>query len=203
MALHCPEKEFLKQQLSFRIGDRKSVHDLARDGQILPLSEDAMTRKAETLPDTKYKSLIERTRAFMKSIKRMADNLLGSAVKSPPAAPATGNMAMGSSRRKSNWKSKSRTHWRCWKKNVEMPSVLKESTGNCIPRKNFLHTKKQCWQLRRWKNEENSGKPSRPQHLNRKRKRFLPSRSPRNGKPFRLPRSAPDQFGTMYRHPSY
>ena len=77
MALHCPEKEFLKQQLSFRIGDRKSVHDLARDGQILPLSEDAMTRKAETLPDTKYKSLIERTRAFMKSIKRMADNLLG------------------------------------------------------------------------------------------------------------------------------
>lgn len=77
MALHCPEKEFLKQQLSFRIGDRKSVHDLARDGQILPLSEDAMTRKAETLPDTKYKSLAERTRAFMKSIKRMADNLLG------------------------------------------------------------------------------------------------------------------------------
>lgn len=77
MALHCPEKEFLKQQLSFRHGNRKSVHDLAREGQILPLSEDAMNRKAETLPDTKYKSMAERIRAFMKSIKRMADNLPG------------------------------------------------------------------------------------------------------------------------------
>ena len=60
MALHCPEKEFLKQQLSFRIGDRTSVHDLLAKGQIsaermLPLSEDAQRRKAETLPDEKYK----------------------------------------------------------------------------------------------------------------------------------------------------
>ena len=75
MALHCPEKEFLKQQLSFRIGDRTSVHDLLAEGQIsaermLPLSEDAQRRKAETLPDEKYKSVIERTRLFMEQIKQ-------------------------------------------------------------------------------------------------------------------------------------
>lgn len=75
MALHCPEKEFLKQQLNFRIGDRTSVHDLLAEGQIsaermLPLSEDAQRRKAETLPDEKYKSVIERTRLFMEQIKQ-------------------------------------------------------------------------------------------------------------------------------------
>jgi hypothetical protein len=75
MALHCPEKEFLKQQLSFRIGDRTSVHDLLVEGQIsaermLPLSEDAQRRKAETLPDEKYKSVIERTKEFMEQIKQ-------------------------------------------------------------------------------------------------------------------------------------
>ena len=75
MALHCPEKEFLKQQLSFRIGDRTSVHDFLAEGQIsaermLQLSEDAQRRKAETLPDEKYKSVIERTRLFMEQIKQ-------------------------------------------------------------------------------------------------------------------------------------
>ncbi|MBR2510157.1 MAG: hypothetical protein IKB71_10485, partial [Lentisphaeria bacterium] len=75
MALHCPEKEFLKQQLSFRIGDRTSVHDLLAEGQIsaermLPLSEDVQRRKAETLPNEKYKSVIERTRLFMEQIKQ-------------------------------------------------------------------------------------------------------------------------------------
>ena len=75
MALHCPEKEFLKQQLSFRIGDRTSVHDLLAEGQIsaermLPLSEDAQRRKVETLPDEKYKSIIERTRLFMEHLKK-------------------------------------------------------------------------------------------------------------------------------------
>ena len=75
MALHCPEKEFLKQQLSFRIGDRTSVHDLLAEGQIsaerlLPLSEDAQRRKAEMLPDEKYKSVLERTKQFMEQIKQ-------------------------------------------------------------------------------------------------------------------------------------
>jgi len=75
VALHCPEKEFLKQQLSFRIGDRTSVHDLLAEGQIsaerlLSLSEDAQRRKAETLPDEKYKSVLERTKQFMEQIKQ-------------------------------------------------------------------------------------------------------------------------------------
>ncbi|MDD5596568.1 MAG: hypothetical protein PHV82_01405 [Victivallaceae bacterium] len=81
VALHCPEKEFLKQQLSFRIGDRLSVHDLAGDGQIAPdnllsLSKDARSRKAKTLPDTTYKSIAERARKLMKKIKRLAGNLV-------------------------------------------------------------------------------------------------------------------------------
>ena len=66
---------YLKQQLSFRIGDRTSVHDLLAEGQIsverlLPLSEDAQRRKAETLPDEKYKSVIERTKKFMEQLKQ-------------------------------------------------------------------------------------------------------------------------------------
>ena len=61
--------------MSFRIGDRTSVHDLLAEGQItaermLPLSEDAQRRKAETLPDEKYKSVIERTKEFMEQIKQ-------------------------------------------------------------------------------------------------------------------------------------
>ena len=81
VALHCPEKEFLKQQLNFRIGDRLSVHDLAGDGQIpsknlLPLSKDARSRKTKTLPDMTYKSIAERARKLMKKIKRLAGNLL-------------------------------------------------------------------------------------------------------------------------------
>jgi len=48
---------------------------LLAEGQItaermLPLSEDAQRRKAETLPDEKYKSVIERTRLFMEQIKQ-------------------------------------------------------------------------------------------------------------------------------------
>ena len=77
MALHCPEKEFLKQQLNFRIGDRASVHDLVKDGRILSLSPDAEARKAETLPDTTYKSIAERMRKFVAGLKTMAAKLLG------------------------------------------------------------------------------------------------------------------------------
>ncbi|MFA6716081.1 MAG: AAA family ATPase, partial [Victivallaceae bacterium] len=81
VALHCPEKEFLKQQLSFRIGERLNVHDLAGDGRIapeslLPLSDDARSRKAKALPDTTYKSVAERARKLMEKIKRLAGNLL-------------------------------------------------------------------------------------------------------------------------------
>ena len=70
----------MKQQLSFRIGDRTSVHDLLAEGQIsaermLPLSEDAQRRKAETLPDEKYKSVIERTKEFMEQIKQTTEKV--------------------------------------------------------------------------------------------------------------------------------
>lgn len=73
MALHCPEKEFLKQQLDFRIGDRLSVYDLVKDRQILTLSQDAMNRKAETLPDTTYKSIAERVRKLAHYAKAAVD----------------------------------------------------------------------------------------------------------------------------------
>ncbi|MDD5728317.1 MAG: MobF family relaxase, partial [Victivallales bacterium] len=80
-ALHCPEKEFLKKQLSFRSGERLNVHDLAGDGRIAPenllhLSEDARLRKAKTLPGTAYKSVAERARKLMEKIKCLAGNLL-------------------------------------------------------------------------------------------------------------------------------
>ncbi len=75
MALHCPEKEFLKQQLNFRFGDRLSVHDLVKDGRILPLSSEAAEHKAKTLPDTTYKSIVERARKFAEYLKKAAGNL--------------------------------------------------------------------------------------------------------------------------------
>ena len=76
MALHCPEKEFLKKQLSHS-GDRTSVHDLAEKGEIspdvlIPLSEDARKRKRAILPDFSYKSIKTRAEKFMAELKRIA-----------------------------------------------------------------------------------------------------------------------------------
>ena len=80
MALHCPEKEFLKQQLSFRNGDRKSVHDLVRDreispGSILPLSEDARSARQQMLPDCSYKSIKGRTLKLAEDLKKLAKSI--------------------------------------------------------------------------------------------------------------------------------
>ena len=77
MALHCPEKEFLKEQLSFRHGERPSVHDLVRDreippGCILPLSEDARAAKFRMLPDTLYKSIKGRALKLAEELKKLA-----------------------------------------------------------------------------------------------------------------------------------
>ena len=77
MALHCPEKEFLKQQLSFRHGDRKSVHDLIRDreilpGSILPLSEEARSARERMLPDASYKSVKGRALKLAEDLKKLA-----------------------------------------------------------------------------------------------------------------------------------
>ena len=81
MVLHCPEKDFLKQQLQFRHGDRLSVHDLAADGIIpseclLPLSEDARARKEKLLPDVCYKSIGERLKRFADSLKTLVKRVM-------------------------------------------------------------------------------------------------------------------------------
>ena len=80
MALHCPEKEFLKQQLSFRHGDRKSVHDLIRDreilpGSILPLSAEARSARERMLPDASYKSIKGRALKLAEDLKKLARSI--------------------------------------------------------------------------------------------------------------------------------
>lgn len=88
MALHCPEKEFLKQQLSFRNGDRKSVHDLVRDreispGSILPLSEDARSARQQMLPDCSYKSIKGRALKLAEDLKKLAKSIWDFTLKPP------------------------------------------------------------------------------------------------------------------------
>ncbi len=73
MALHCPEKEFLKSRLSLN-SDRNSVHDLMKSGEIrqdavLNLSQEARDAKAKTLPDTTYKSIKGRAAKLMEYVK--------------------------------------------------------------------------------------------------------------------------------------
>jgi conjugative relaxase-like TrwC/TraI family protein len=75
MALHCPEKEFLKARLSLN-SDRNSVHDLVKAGEIrqdaiLNLSEEAREAKAKTLPDTTYKSIKGRAARIMEYVKEL------------------------------------------------------------------------------------------------------------------------------------
>ncbi len=75
MALHCPEKEFLKARLSLN-SDRNSVHDLMKSGKIrqdaiLHLSEEAREAKAKTLPDTTYKSVKGRAARIMEYVKEL------------------------------------------------------------------------------------------------------------------------------------
>ena len=75
MALHCPEKEFLKARLSLN-SDRNSVHDLVKAGEIRPnvilhLSEEAREAKAKTLPDTTYKSVKGRAARIMEYVKEL------------------------------------------------------------------------------------------------------------------------------------
>ncbi|OQA82029.1 MAG: Multifunctional conjugation protein TraI [Lentisphaerae bacterium ADurb.Bin242] len=77
MALHCPEKDFLKEQLSFRHGERRSVHDLIRDreippGSILPLSDEARAAQHRMLPNTLYKSVKGRALKLAAELKKLA-----------------------------------------------------------------------------------------------------------------------------------
>ncbi len=77
MALHCPEKEFLKEQLRFRHGERRSVHDLIRDrevpsGCLLPLSEETRAAKLRMLPDHLYKSVKGRAVKLAEELKNLA-----------------------------------------------------------------------------------------------------------------------------------
>ncbi len=73
MALHCPEKEFLKSRLSLT-SDRNSVHDLIKSGEIrqdavLNLSQEARDAKAKTLPNTTYKSIKGRAAKLVEYLK--------------------------------------------------------------------------------------------------------------------------------------
>jgi conjugative relaxase-like TrwC/TraI family protein len=79
MSLHCPDKEHLKRNLSYRTGERMSVHDLIRDREIppdatLPLSEAVRKRKAELLPDFSYKDMVKRTKAVLRKVNAMLNN---------------------------------------------------------------------------------------------------------------------------------
>ncbi len=81
MALHCPDREFLKQQLVSRPSGRVSIHDLIRDRAIpeqaiLPLSAEAREKKAETLPDFEYKDVAARVKAVFAKIAGNFRNLL-------------------------------------------------------------------------------------------------------------------------------
>lgn len=76
MSLHCPDKEYLKRALAYRTGERTTIHDLIRDREIpanaiLPLSDEARARKAETLPDTSYKDIRARMKATLRKAKAM------------------------------------------------------------------------------------------------------------------------------------
>lgn len=80
MALHCPEKAFLKEQLSFRHGNRRSIHDLVRDrevpaGRILALSKEAQAAKERTLPNTRYKSVKGRLGKLADKLKKLAQSI--------------------------------------------------------------------------------------------------------------------------------
>jgi|GEM_PF-525926 conjugative relaxase-like TrwC/TraI family protein len=82
MALHCPDKDFLKDQLNFRRGDRVSIHDLIRDREIppnavLPLSPETRNVKAATLPDFSYKSIAERLKRFAVKVGNTVQQVLG------------------------------------------------------------------------------------------------------------------------------
>ena len=81
MALHCPDQEFLKQQLISRPSGRASIHDLIRDRAIpeqaiLPLSTEAREKKAEILPDFQYKDVAARVKAVFGKIAGNVRNLL-------------------------------------------------------------------------------------------------------------------------------
>ncbi len=83
MALHCPEKEFLKSRLSLN-SDRNSIHDLMKSGEIrqnavLNLSQEARDAKAKTLPDTTYKSIKGRAAKLMEHIAGAAKRITESA----------------------------------------------------------------------------------------------------------------------------
>jgi conjugative relaxase-like TrwC/TraI family protein len=81
MALHCPDKNFLKEQLMFRSNQRASVHDLIRDRAIpaqaiLPLSDDARQKKSDTMPDLRYKDVVACAKEALRRIAGNVRNLL-------------------------------------------------------------------------------------------------------------------------------
>lgn len=78
MALHCPDKEFLKEQLLKDKKRRQSIHDLVDEGEIprvperRPLPEEVRLLAVEKRPATEYKSLEGRLRKLRRYLKGVA-----------------------------------------------------------------------------------------------------------------------------------
>ena len=78
MALHCPDKEFLKERLMKDDKQRLSVHDLVENGEIpnaalkRQLPEEVRQLATEKLPDTGYKSVDGRLKKLKDRLKGLA-----------------------------------------------------------------------------------------------------------------------------------
>ena len=78
MALHCPDKEVLKERLMKDDKQRLSVHDLVENGEIpnaalkRQLPEEVRQLAAEKLPDTGYKSVDGRLKKLKDRLKGLA-----------------------------------------------------------------------------------------------------------------------------------
>ena len=82
MALHCPDKEFLKQQLLWEDTRRTSVHDLVRKGEISAgclkheLPDEVKELAAGKRPDMEYKSVDGRWAKLQASLKGIANRVM-------------------------------------------------------------------------------------------------------------------------------
>ena len=82
MALHCPDKEFLKQQLLREDTRRASIHDLVRKGEISAgclkheLPDEVKELAAGKRPDVEYKSVDGRWVKLQASLKGIANRVM-------------------------------------------------------------------------------------------------------------------------------
>lgn len=82
MALHCPDKEFLKQQLLREDTRRASIHDLVRKGEISAgclkheLPDEVKELAAGKRPDVEYKSVDGRWAKLQASLRGIANRVM-------------------------------------------------------------------------------------------------------------------------------